>query len=124
MTTILVVDDYRVSQHTVRLILQRQGYDIELASNGLEAMSVLQQEPVDLVITDMAMPEMSGVELIHAIRGEPKLAHLPVMIVTGTGDDENIGLAREAGADAFLTKPLSSHNLIDHVDALLANVVA
>ncbi|MGB1250762.1 MAG: response regulator [Candidatus Promineifilaceae bacterium] len=118
-SSILVVDDTRVIQHVARHILQKAGYQVTLAGDGEEALEVLEDEPHDLVITDVSMPNMDGMELLEAMRASDTLAHIPVIMMTGTGDEADVVQARSAEPDGFLTKPVSSHNLLAEVARLL-----
>ena len=117
--SILVVDDTRVIQHVARHILQKAGHQVTLAADGEEALEILEDESFDLVITDVLMPNMDGVELLEAMRADGALASLPVIMMTGTGDEEDVVQARSAEPNGFLTKPVSSHNLLAEVERVL-----
>ena len=117
--TILVVDDTRVIQHVVRHILRKAGYQVTVAGDGEEALEILQDEPHDLVITDVLMPNMGGVELMEAIRADDALATMPIIMMTGTGEEADVVEARSAEPNGFLTKPVSSRNLLAEVNRLL-----
>lgn len=119
---ILVVDDTRVIQHVVRHILQKAGYPVSVASDGEEALEILNDEPHALVITDVSMPNMDGVELLEAMRANRALVDIPIIMMTGTGDEKDVVEARSAEPNGFLTKPVSSHNLLAEVDRLLQRV--
>ena len=116
---ILVVDDTRVIQHVVRHILQKADYFVTVASDGDEALEILEDEPHDLVITDVSMPNMSGIELIAAMRANETLASIPVVMMTGTGDEADVIEAQSVKPDGFLTKPVGSQNLLAEVERLL-----
>ena len=79
----LVVDDSMVIRHTICRFLEDRGFAVECASNGVEALQVLDRVRPDLVVTDMQMPEMSGAELISALKNKPETATIPIFIVTG-----------------------------------------
>ena len=79
----LVVDDSMVIRHTVCRFLQERGFAVETASNGMEALEVLDRVLPGLVITDMQMPAMSGSELISALKDKPHTASIPIVILTG-----------------------------------------
>ena len=87
----LVVDDSMVIRHTICRFLEERGFAVESASNGIEALEVLARVRPDLVVTDMQMPEMSGAELITALKKKPETAGIPIVIVTGrsSGFDAN-----------------------------------
>lgn len=119
MPHILVVDDYSVTQRVMGLILQQGGYTHIAAWNGIEALELLEAMPVDLVICDIAMPEMDGLELLSHLRSDPRYAHLPVIMLTASGQDEDRVLAESAGADGFLSKPASSGEILETVTQFL-----
>jgi CheY-like chemotaxis protein len=79
----LVVDDSMVIRHTVSRFLEERGYAVESASNGVEALEILERVKPALVITDMQMPAMSGSELISALKSKPETASIPILILTG-----------------------------------------
>jgi CheY-like chemotaxis protein len=119
MASILIVDDYAVTQRVLGHILQHAGFTVYGAFNGVEALEMLDDVSVDLVISDIAMPEMDGLELLRRIRNHPELGDLPVIMLTASGQDEDRVLAEEAGANGFLTKPASSAELLDAVGNFL-----
>jgi CheY-like chemotaxis protein len=77
----LVVDDSMLIRHTVCRFLEEHGFDVHSASNGAEALEMLQQVHPDLIVTDLSMPKMTGTELITAIKSLPKLAALPIVVL-------------------------------------------
>jgi CheY-like chemotaxis protein len=79
----LVVDDSMLIRHTVCRFLEERGFSVESATNGQEALQVLKTVRPDIIITDMQMPKMSGSELITAVKGDPTLAGIPIVIVAG-----------------------------------------
>jgi CheY-like chemotaxis protein len=79
----LVVDDSMLIRHTVCRFLEERGFAVESATNGLDALEVLKRVRPDIIITDMQMPKMSGTELITAVKNEPALASIPIVIVAG-----------------------------------------
>ena len=119
MSTILIVDDSPVIQRLLSLTLQRAGHHIFTVSNGYEALELLGKTPVDLAIVDLAMPEMDGLALLHAIRADANHPQLPVIMLTASGQDHDRVTARAAGVNDFLTKPASSHTLIETVSRLV-----
>ncbi len=116
---VLVVDDNPATRHLIGLYLKRHGYTLLEAENGLEALEKLAQGPVDLIITDLNMPQMDGVALTRALKQDQALGTIPVLILTSEdGAQERLnGLA--AGAAAYLTKPVSPERLIEEVTRLL-----
>jgi adenylate cyclase len=116
-TTVLVVDDQPANIRLLDAILTPRGYDVRPASSGAAALSVIEQEDVDLVLLDIVMPGLDGYEVCRRIRGRTDTAYLPVVMVTASGDEQKIK-ALEAGADDFLTKPIDQSELLARVASL------
>jgi CheY-like chemotaxis protein len=115
MSTILIVEDYVVTQRVLSLTLRNQGYFVVVANNGVEALQCLEEGPIDLVLSDIAMPQMNGLDMLRAIRADERFASLPVVMITASGQIEDRNNALSLGADGFLTKPASSQELLDIV---------
>jgi two-component system sensor histidine kinase and response regulator WspE len=113
---VLVVDDSITVREVECRLLQNQGYEVETAVNGIEGWNAVRIGHYDLVVTDVDMPRMNGIELVRAIKGDERLRNLPVMIVSYKEGEEDRLLGLEAGADYYLTKS-SFH------DATLLNAV-
>jgi two-component system chemotaxis response regulator CheY len=119
---ILIVDDDRTTRKILGLYLKSKGYEVVYAENGLQAMEKLGMENVNLVMTDLNMPYMDGLELIKRLRTEPMLKHLPVLMVTTEADDEEKRKAYEAGADGYLVKPVTADMVSDNIKDILAKI--
>ena len=119
MSTILVVDDYAVARRILSHTLQRSGHVVVSASDGHEALARLDEAPVDLAIIDIAMPGMDGLTLLRQLRDRDSQQALPVIMLSASGQDEDRMTARELGAADFLSKPASSHELLEAVGRLL-----
>jgi two-component system chemotaxis sensor kinase CheA len=119
---VLVVDDQFTVRELQRSILEAAGYRVETAPDGREALSKVNEEPgVDLVVTDVEMPEMSGIEFLRAIREHPRHVSLPVVVVTGRGSEDDRRVGVEAGADAYVVKDqFDQRALLETVERLLA----
>ena len=116
---ILVVDDDSTSRRLMSHILNREGYDVATASDGVEALELMADDPAEILITDRMMPNMDGVELLKAVRQSPIYGHIPVIIVTANSDARDQPEAEAAGATAFLTKPVGSTELLATVQRAL-----
>ena len=103
--TVLVVDDYPAVRKTVKELVQSLGMKPLEAENGLKAQEILKGNKVDLVISDLVMPEMDGFELTEAIKNDPALRGIPVVIISTHADSKYIFRALRLGADDYLTKP-------------------
>lgn len=116
--TILVVDDVRMFRELGKLFLARSGR--VMTAGGFEsALEVAQRTPLDLVVTDLHMPNRDGEDLCRALKADPRTQHVPVVVLTGTDSSADRGRAIRAGADDVLCKPLSRLQLIDAVNRFL-----
>jgi len=113
--SILVVDDYLVTQRVLGTQLRKGGYEVTTVSSGSEALSHLAGHAIDLAIIDVAMPEMDGITLVEKLRKEHGYTQLPIIMLTASALDEDRLRAQAAGATDFLTKPVSSWELLDVV---------
>jgi CheY-like chemotaxis protein len=118
---ILIVDDEPNNQRILNYTLNKAGYETITAGTGEAALDLLKEHTADLAILDVAMPGMDGIALLKHIRAIQKYKHLPVIILTGSGDDSERLRAEEAGVQGFLTKPASSRTIIESVSHLLAH---
>lgn len=120
MAKILIVEDYPVTQRVLSLTLKNSGHDVQIASHGLEALEKLGLSPVDLILLDIAMPEMDGLELLRRLRKDKRYNALPVIMLTASGQDEDRQAALNIGADGFLTKPTSSRALLETIQRFVS----
>jgi two-component system, chemotaxis family, chemotaxis protein CheY len=117
---ILVVDDYSTSQMLLGFILRQNDHTVVTAIHGRDALEQLAKTPIDLVITDLSMPEMDGLTLLQELRDDPRWMNLPVIILSGHAYGQDNARANAAGAASFLTKPVESEDLIAMVNRLLS----
>ena len=113
---ILVVDDETQIARVLRRGLSARGYEVQTASDGEEALSVFSQWPADLVITDLSMPQMGGLELCRRLR---KLSQVPIIVLSVKGEEKTKVEALDAGADDYVTKPFGIDELLARVRAAL-----
>ena len=112
MSRILVVDDEPDQRFLLRRLFERAGHEVSDAADGAAALRAVRAHPPDLVVTDVMMPVMDGVELIRCLRGDPATAHIPILAASGD--------AHLAGdADTIVSKPYESSHLIAVAEALL-----
>lgn len=122
---ILVVDDFGTMRRIIKNILLEIGYhNIEEAEDGEIALQKLKAGGIDFVVTDWNMPNMSGLELLTAIRLDEALKNIPVLMVTAEAAKENVIHAVQAGVSNYIVKPFTATVLKDRVDAILAKVKA
>ena len=116
---ILTVDDFSTMRRVIRNMLRQLGYNnIIEAEDGVAAFTKLQTEKVDFVISDWNMPNMSGLELLKAIRADEHLKPLPVLLVTAEALKENVVEALKAGVNNYVVKPFTAETLKGKIDAI------
>jgi CheY-like chemotaxis protein len=116
---ILIVDDDPVSLRLLGYTLKKQGYEVMPVTDGAEAWEMMTRETVDLVITDRAMPRIDGLDLLRRMHQSPAQQHIPVIMLTGSPLDTAEPEAEAEGAAAFLTKPVSSRELMTTIERVL-----
>jgi len=110
----LVVDDFSTMRRIVRNLLKELGYtNVDEAEDGVVAMQKLTAGGFDFVVSDWNMPNMTGIELLKAIRANPQLAHLPLLMITAEAKKENIIEAAQAGASGYIVKPFTAATLAE-----------
>lgn len=117
---VLLVDDMMTVIMTEKMMLASEGYELETASDGLQALDRVKAEPPDLVLLDMMMPNLDGIETCKRIKGNPDTRHIPVIIITTRGEDDRKKRGYEAGCDDYITKPFGKTELVSKVRALLS----
>lgn len=112
MDVILVVEDQPAMQRTLRLDLELAGYEVETAADGQEALNILNQRPVDLILADVAMPRMNGYQLYEEVRRRPRWGLIPFVFVSARALDSDVRYGKALGADDYLTKPFALEDLL------------
>jgi len=114
--TVLVVEDSSDLRSLFARVLQRKGFRVYQASNGREALACLTECQPDVILTDVMMPDMDGIELIRHLRSRPSTAEIPVVVMTAAESDEVKREARRLGAADVLAKPLEPRTLLERVN--------
>src|SRR3712207_4230753 len=120
MARIVVADDDADVRMLVALKLESSGHDVVAVENGAVAVEQCQAVRPDLVVLDLMMPGMSGIEACRAIRSDPSIAATPVILLTARAQSVDVDAGIAAGADEYVTKPFSPRELASRVDILLA----
>jgi len=110
-STILIVDDDPAGRRTLESILEGQGYNLEMAENGLQALEKAGKLLPDVILLDVMMPGMDGFEVCQRIRNNPLLAEIPIIMLTALDDRKSLLDGLESGADDYITKPYDRHEL-------------
>src|SRR4030088_206249 len=122
MAQILVVEDEESLLQTLRYNLTRAGHEVRLSTNGLQALDMIRGNPPELVVLDLMLPGLDGLDLCRAVRSatsNPNVAHVPILMLTARDEEIDKVVGLEVGADDYLTKPFSMHELLARVKALL-----
>lgn len=119
MARVLVVDDVKFISKMLSELFARVGHDVEVATNGREALERVEAEPPDLVVLDVSMPELDGFEVASAIKSAPRTQHTPVLMLTSRTDEGARQRADEIGVDAFVPKPFEGPSLLKQAATLL-----
>ena len=114
---ILVVDDEEVLRNLMIRVLNGNGYKAISTESGEKALKIINDQNVSLVITDITMPGMSGIDLLKSIKSDNP--DLPVLVMTGDGHDDTKSSASSAEADGFIAKPFQNKNIISEIDRIL-----
>lgn len=113
---ILLVEDERALRKVMELVLQGEGYEVMTANNGREALAMLEQAPPNLIISDYVMPEMDGAELVRRVRGDTRLAGIPILLMSSAFPED---LPERELVDMSLVKGGSLETLLDAVVSLI-----
>lgn len=119
MATILVVDDEVGALTLIGIMLERGGFEVLKARDAYAALEVLETNTPDLLILDVMMPGMNGIELCRRIREMPKMTGVPVVMLSARGDPASVDAGLEAGADDYLQKPILHHDLLTKIRKML-----
>jgi len=110
--TVMVVDDSLTVRKITSRLLNREGYEVVLAKDGVDALEQLIEVMPDVILSDIEMPRMDGFDLLHNIRSDERLKHLPVIMITSRTADKHRNYAAEIGADHYLGKPYDEELLL------------
>ncbi len=116
---ILIVDDEPDIVELVSYNLKKDGFRVTTASDGEEALKKIRKDKFDLVVLDLMLPGLQGVELCRIIRNDPKTANTPIIMLTAKGEEVDRVIGLESGADDYMTKPFGSRELIARIKAVL-----
>jgi putative two-component system response regulator len=108
---VLIVDDEYIGRETLQSVLEGEGYELEMAENGLQAIEKARKLLPDVILLDVMMPGMTGFEVCQRIRSDPQIAEIPIIILTALDDRESLLNALKAGADDFISKPFDRYEL-------------
>jgi CheY-like chemotaxis protein len=114
-THVLVVDDEATVRRLVQLNLERAGYRVSTANDGVEALERVAADRPDLILSDITMPRLDGIELVRRLKGDPETEAIPVVMLTAKAQDEDHFEAERSGADRYLHKPFHPLGLLEMI---------
>ena len=119
---VLVVDDYKTMLRILRNLLRQLNFvNISEAENGAEALQKLREENFGLVVSDWNMEPMTGIQLLREVRADPKLKHIPFVMITAESKSENVIAAKEAGVSNYIVKPFNAETLKSKLVSVLGD---
>jgi len=117
--TILVVDDDPVILQLLQVNFEMEGFTVITAADGQQGVDRTRADRPDVVVSDVMMPRMSGIELVAELKGDPSTSGIPILLLTAKAQQTDIGAGMDAGADDYVTKPFEPLDLVDRVNRLL-----
>jgi CheY-like chemotaxis protein len=114
-----MVDDDALNVRLVQRVLEARGFSVESAASGMEALAAIDRRRPDVIILDIMMPGMTGVEVLDRVKASPRLASIPVIMLTAKEGDEDLLASYRAGADYYVTKPLVVEQLLNGLALVL-----
>jgi len=118
---ILIVDDEPSIIVPVQFLMEQNGYDVMVAFSGEEAMEIIAEKKVDLILLDIMLPVIDGFEVCQRVRENPQWNKIKIILLTALGSDANVEKGLALGADAYITKPFSNVDIVEKVKELLEN---
>jgi CheY-like chemotaxis protein len=118
--TILIIDDEIHIRRLTARMLELAGYEVIEATDGAHALALLRDARPDVITCDITMPGMNGLEVLKAIKSEPTLAGIPVIMLTAVGEEKEAARATQLGAADYVTKPFGSTHLLETIEHQLA----
>lgn len=116
---VLVVDDDPVIQNLLRVNFEMEGYEVIIASDGVEGLERVRTHNPHVVVCDIMMPHMDGLSVARELKADPATAHIPILLLSAKAQEADVRAGQEAGADDYVTKPFDPLSLLERVEALL-----
>ena len=120
-TTVLVVDDNEDNVHILRSSLLKCGYEVRIARDGPSALASVRQQRPDVILLDVMMPGMDGMEVLDHLKLDPKTASIPVVMVTARTQDEDLLAGYQSGAEYYITKPFTPAQILHAIGLVLGS---
>ena len=116
---ILIVDDEPNIVISLEYLMRRAGYDVAVAADGESALGAVAEAPPDLVILDVMLPKVNGFEVCRRLRADPRWSGIKILMLTAKGRETEVARGVEVGADAYVTKPFSTRDLVAQIEVML-----
>src|SRR6202161_623243 len=124
MKRVLLIEDDRDIVELVRYNLEREGFQVAAATDGASGLAQIRKTPPDILLLDLMLPKLSGLDICKEIRRDTSLNRLPILMLTARGEEADRVVGLELGADDYVTKPFSPRELVARIKALLRRVEA
>ena len=121
VATVLVVDDDPVIQKLLRVNFEMEGYEVIIAGDGVEGLERARADHPDIIVLDIMMPRMSGLDVTRELKADPDTAGIPVMLLSAKAQETDLRAGDESGADGYLTKPFDPLLLLQRVEELIGS---
>jgi DNA-binding response OmpR family regulator len=118
-STVLVVDDDPVILKLLEVNFDMEGFGVLIAHDGEEGIDVARRERPDVIVSDIMMPKVSGIELVTELKGDPDTSDIPIILLSAKAQNADVRTGLDAGADDYITKPFEPLDLVDRVNRLL-----
>jgi len=119
MTKILVAEDDSTTVQLVEFLLKKNNFEVLIAYNGIEALEITKEQKPDLILMDVMMPKMDGIEAIEKLQEDKTTQDIPIVILSALGQEMDVMKGLQAGASGYLVKPFSPKELLDEIRAKL-----
>ena len=118
--SILIIEDDPSFSRAINHIVEKEGYNVDTASNGMTGLRMVKENPPDLLILDVMLPGLDGFEICSQLRGEPTTASLPIIMLSAKGQETDKETGLKVGANEYLTKPVNRELLLETINKLLS----
>ncbi len=116
---ILIADDEIRLRKVVALYMRRCGHEVIEAENGQQAIEMTKSQSPDVIVFDVVMPIMTGLEATRSLKDDPETKHIPIILLTANASEKDYKLGKEAGADKYITKPFSPKELMESISEMV-----
>lgn len=121
---VMIVDDCQTTRKILEFHLRSKGFDVVTAENGLDAIEKLATNKVNIILSDLNMPYMDGIEFVKTVKSDVNLSHIPILMVTTEADPEEKEKAFSAGANGYLVKPVTADSISQNIKRIMKEIFA